>query len=60
MKRPLPEEVTDLTEKALFSQHTLTREELTVFTACQAACRRALRKAPWWKKALYRYWFAVI
>lgn len=60
LKRPLPEEITDLTEKALFSQHTLTREELAVFTGCQTACRRALRKAPWWKKALYRYWFAVI
>ena len=60
LKRPLPEEITDLTEKALFSQHTLTQEELAVFTGCQAACRRALRKAPWWKKALYRYWFAVL
>ena len=60
LKRPLPEELEELTEKALYSQHTLTKEELNLFTACQAACRRALRKAPWWKKLLYRYWFAVI
>ena len=60
LKRPMPEELEQLTEKALFSQHTLTREELNSFTACQAACRRALRKAPWWKKLLYRYWYAVI
>lgn len=60
LKRPLPEEVVQLTEKALFSQHTLTREELNVFTACQAACRRALRKSPWWRRLLYRYWYAVI
>ena len=60
LKCPLPEELEELTEKALYSQHTLSREELGLFTSCQAACRRALRKAPWWKKLLYRYWFAVI
>ncbi len=60
LKRPIPEEVVQLTEKALFSQHTLTREELSVFTACQSACRRALRRAPWQKRLLYRYWYAVI
>ena len=60
LKRPLPAEVERLTEKALFSQHTLTREELNVFLSCQAACRRALRAAPWWKKLGYRYWYAVI
>lgn len=60
LKRPVPEELEQLMEKALFSQHTLSREELNAFTACQAACRRALRKAPWWKRMVYRYWFAVI
>lgn len=60
LKRPVPENVVELTEKALFSQHTLTREELNVFLSCQSACRRALRKAPWWRKVLYRYWYAVI
>ena len=60
LKQPIPEEVEELTQKALFSQHTLTREELNIFQACQSACRRALRKAPWWKKLAYRYWYAVI
>lgn len=60
LKQPLPEDVMELTQKALFSQHQLTREELSVFTACQAACRRALRKERWWRKLAYRYWFAVI
>lgn len=60
LKRPVPEELEQLMEKALFSQHTLTGEELSQFAAGQAACRRALRKAPWWKKMVYRYWFAVI
>lgn len=60
LKRSMPEEVEQLAEKALFSQHTLTREELGQFTACQAACRRALRQQVWWKKLLYRYWYAVL
>ena len=56
----IPEELTQLTEKAVFSQHTLTPEELRVYALCQAAYRRRLRQAPWWKKPLYRYWYAVI
>ena len=60
LKRSMPEEVEQLAEKALFSQHTLTREELGLFITCQMACRRALRQQVWWKKLLYRYWFAVL
>ena len=60
LQRPLPEELEELTEKALYSQHTLSREELSQYTACQSACRRALRKAPWWRKLIYRYWYAVL
>ena len=60
LKRPMPRELREMTEKALYSQHILTREELSLFTSAQSACRRALKLAPWWKKLLYRYWFAVI
>ena len=60
LKRPMPRELRELTEKALYSQHILTREELSLFTSAQSACRRALKLAPWWKKLLSRYWFAVI
>ena len=56
----IPEEVTELTEKAVFSQHTLTAPELRTYALCQTAYRRRLRTAPWWKKAVYRYWYAVI
>lgn len=56
----IPEEVTELTEKAVFSQHTLTAPELRTYALCQSAYRRRLRAAPWWKKALCRYWYAVI
>lgn len=56
----VPEELEELTEKAMYSQHTLTAEELRQFAQFQTACRKALRKAPWWKKLVYRYVYAVI
>lgn len=55
-----PEELTGLTEKAMFSQHTLTQEELSRFSACAAASRKALQRAPWYKRLIYRYWYAVV
>lgn len=59
-RRKVPEELEELTEKAMYSQHTLTAEELRQFATFQTACRKALRKAPWWKKLVYRYVYAVI
>lgn len=59
-RRRVPKELDELTEKAVFSQHTLTQEELRQYTQCQAAYRRKLRAAPWQKKMLYRYVYAVI
>lgn len=58
--RRVPEHLQELTEKALYSQHILTEEELRAFALCQTAYRRRLRKAPWWKKLWYRYIYAVI
>lgn len=59
-RRKVPEELEELTEKAMYSQHTLTAEELRQFAQFQTACRKALRKAPWWKKLVYRYVYAAI
>lgn len=56
----IPRAVTELTEKAIFSQHTLTPRELRAYALCQCAYRRRLRRAPWWKKLLYRYWYAEL
>jgi len=60
LRRTPPESLNQLAEKAQFSQHKLTAEELEQFAAFQAAARRRLRQAPWWKRSIYRYWFAVI
>lgn len=54
------EELSELAEKAMFSQHTLSKEELTVFTAFTRRCRTTLRSRPLWKRVGYRYWYAVI
>lgn len=58
--RKVPDALQEMTEKALYSQHTLTEEELRTFALCQTAYRRKLRKAPWWRKLLYRYVYAAI
>ena len=58
--KPVPESLQELTEKAMFSQHLLTAEELRRYPACQRAYCRCLRQAPWWKKPVYRYYYAVI
>lgn len=55
-----PEELEALAEKAVFSQHVLTGEELNRFRSAAARCRRRLQAQPWWKRVVYRYWFAVI
>lgn len=60
LKADVPEEVQTLTEKALFSQHELTAEELQQFTDCAAASRRALKAQSWYRRIVYRYWYAVL
>lgn len=58
--RPIPEVMQELTEKAVFSQHTLNQKELGAYVACQSAYRRRLRREPWWKKLVYHYIYCVI
>ena len=59
LKEPPPEQLSRLAEKALFSQHTLTPEELTPFREYRSRSIRRLRKAPWYFRLLYRYIYAV-
>lgn len=60
LKADVPEELEALTEKALFSQHELTDQELQQFTDCAAASRRALKAQSWHRKLAFRYWYAVL
>lgn len=60
LKQEPPEDLKALAEKAAYSQHSLTKEELARFQASAAQARYLLRRAPWWKRLLYRDWYAVI
>lgn len=59
-KKQPPEELSALAEKAMFSQHRLTVEELETFAAWAAEAEKLLMQQPLWKRAVYRYWHAVL
>ena len=52
-------ELENLAQKAKFSQHTLTAEELQQFDVYLRACRQQLRRRPWYRQLLYRFLWAV-
>lgn len=59
LKEEAPEELFALAQKAKFSQHTLTSDELLQFDAYLNACRRQLKKQSWYWQPLYRFFWAV-
>ncbi|MGM9578266.1 MAG: transglutaminaseTgpA domain-containing protein [Evtepia sp.] len=59
LKTPPPRELEALAQKAKFSQHTLTAEELTCFEAYLRAARKQLRQMPWYHRLLHEYVFAI-
>ena len=59
LKQAPPWELEKLAQKAKFSQHTLTAEELKVFDAHIAAARQACEEKPWYWQLIYRYVFAA-
>lgn len=48
-----------LAQKAKYSRHSLTGEELGVFDACLEDARRKLRARPWYRKLIDKYIFAA-
>lgn len=58
-KETPPQDAEQLAQKAKYSQHTLTEEELAVFEERLQTCRRMLREESWVKKLICRYIFAV-
>lgn len=60
LKQTPPEDLLMLAQKAKFSRHALSEEELARFESYLRSCRRQLRRQPWYKKWLYQYIFAVI
>ena len=57
--RPAPEELLALAQKARFSQHKLTREELHAFTLWLRDARRTLRQEPLLRRLWSRYVLAL-
>lgn len=58
-KIPLPDELLSLAEKAKFSQHALTKEELGRFDAFLREGVGELRTSPWYYRFACRFVFAV-
>lgn len=60
LHRPPPETLEALAQKAKFSQHTLTAEELEQFTAYLTDARHRLEQKPLYLRLVYMYLYAVI
>jgi len=58
--QPSPEALETLAQKAKFSQHTLTAEELEQFTAYLTDARHQLEQKPLYLRLVYMYLYAVI
>ena len=60
LHQPSPEALEALAQKAKFSQHTLTTEELTQFTAYLTDARHQLEQKPWYLRLIYKYLYTAI
>ena len=54
-----PEDIRELAQKAKFSQHKLSREELAQLRSCVSAYENRLRKQPWYAQLYYRLILAL-
>lgn len=59
LKETPAEELIDLAQKAKYSQHLLTPEELLAFDSYCRSCLRRLKEKPFWLQLIYQYIYAV-
>ncbi len=59
LKESPGEELMELAQKAKFSQHELTPEELHRFDSFNRSCLAALRKKPWYLRLIHQYIYAA-
>lgn len=59
LKETPAEDLHHLAEKAKFSQHSLTIEEIQRFDSFNRSCLRRLKEKPWYLRLAYRYGYAV-
>lgn len=56
---PFPEELENLAQKAIFSQHRIQREELQLFEDFRETLLEAANRKPWYHRILLRWIFAI-
>ena len=59
LKESPTEELIVLAQKAKFSQHELTAEELLLFDSFSRICLRRLKGKPWYLRLIYQYFYAA-
>ena len=59
LQEETPRELFDLAQKAKFSPHTLTADELLFFEGYRKSAQHRLRQHPWYRQLLYRWFWAV-
>ena len=59
LKESPTEELVHLAQKAKFSQHELTAEDLMLFDSFNRTCLRRLKKRPWYLGLIYKYLYAA-
>ena len=59
LKESPTEELIVLAQKAKFSQHELTAEELLLFDSFSRTCLRRLKGKPWYLRLIYQYFYAA-
>lgn len=59
LKETPPQKLEALAQKAKFSQHTLSAEELALFEGYLRAAIKRLRQKPWYLRLVYQYIFAI-
>lgn len=60
LKTACPEDLEQLAQKAKYSSHTITAQELQTMDKAIWDCRQKLQTAPWYKKMVYQYIFAML
>lgn len=59
LRTPPPEELEALAQRARFSQHTLTKDQLAALEEGIRRAAEALRAKPWYLRLIYRFVFAA-
>jgi hypothetical protein len=59
LHKKAPRTLERLAQKAKFSQHTLTEDELRQFDRCRLDCLQALKEKPWYLQPVYLFLYAV-